>query len=43
MALCIGCGWIYRMTGDTDIFARMQPNVDAILAEITRRKSAATV
>lgn len=43
MALCIGCGWIYRMTGDTEIFARMQPNVDAILAEITRRKAAVAV
>jgi AcrR family transcriptional regulator len=43
MALCIGCGWIYRMTGDTDIFARMQPNVDAILEEITRKKTAVGV
>lgn len=41
MALCIGCGWIYRMTGDGEIFARMQPNVDTILAEITRRKAPA--
>jgi AcrR family transcriptional regulator len=38
MAICIGCGWIYRMTGEEQIFARMQPAVDQILAEITRKK-----
>jgi AcrR family transcriptional regulator len=36
MSLCIGCGWIYRMTGDEGIFERMQPAVDQILAEIRR-------
>lgn len=38
MALCIGCGWIYRMTGEAAIFARMQPAVDALLREISRER-----
>lgn len=38
MGLCIGAGWIYRMTGDREIFARMQPAVDGILDEILKRK-----
>jgi len=38
MALCIGCGWIYRMTGEEEIFARMQPAVDAILRDISRER-----
>jgi AcrR family transcriptional regulator len=37
MALCVGSGWVYRMTGDSGIFGRMQPGVDRILAEISRR------
>jgi AcrR family transcriptional regulator len=39
MALCLGCGWIYRMTGETQIFARMQPALDGILGEIARKKA----
>lgn len=39
MALCIGSGWIYRMTGEPEIFARMQPAVDAILAGISQAKA----
>ncbi|MEZ5063906.1 MAG: TetR/AcrR family transcriptional regulator [bacterium] len=41
MALCVGCGWTYRMTGDADIFGRMQPAVDDIVRGISRRKLAA--
>ncbi|NNE43172.1 MAG: TetR/AcrR family transcriptional regulator [Gemmatimonadetes bacterium] len=37
MALCIGCGWIYRMTGEDQIFQRMQPAVDEILTEILKK------
>ena len=39
MALCMGCGWIYRMTGEDQIFARTQPAVEGILTEIVMRKS----
>jgi AcrR family transcriptional regulator len=37
MTLCVGCGWTYRMTGDAEIFARMQPAVDEIVRGISRR------
>lgn len=37
MSLCVGCGWTYRMTGDADIFRRMQPAVDGIVRGISRR------
>ena len=37
MALCVGAGWVYRMTGDPDIFGRMQPAVDRIIAGISRK------
>jgi len=37
MSLCVGCGWTYRMTGDADIFRRMQPAVDQIVKGISRR------
>ena len=37
MSLCVGCGWTYRMTGDVDIFRRMQPAVDEIVRGISRR------
>ncbi|MBZ0270162.1 TetR/AcrR family transcriptional regulator [bacterium] len=37
MALCVGCGWTYRMTGDPEIFTRMQPAVDEIVRKISRR------
>jgi AcrR family transcriptional regulator len=37
MSLCVGCGWTYRMTGDADIFRRMQPAVDGIVQGISRR------
>ena len=37
MSLCVGCGWTYRMTGEQEIFARMQPAVDAIVREISRK------
>jgi len=40
MALCVGSGWVYRMTGDPDIFSRMQPAVDRIVAAISRRGNA---
>lgn len=41
MALCVGCGWTYRMTGDAAIFERMQPAVDEIVAGISRRSAPA--
>ena len=34
MSLCVGCGWTCRMTGDAQIFDRMQPAVDRILGEL---------
>ncbi|MDP6529101.1 MAG: TetR/AcrR family transcriptional regulator [Gemmatimonadota bacterium] len=34
MALCVGCGWFYRMTGDGSIFARTQPALMGVLAEL---------
>jgi len=37
MSLCVGCGWTYRMTGDAEIFSRMQPAVDQIVSGISRR------
>lgn len=37
MTLCMGCAWTARMTGDPSIFARMQPEVEEILAGITTR------
>ncbi|GJM45425.1 MAG: hypothetical protein DHS20C21_22670 [Gemmatimonadota bacterium] len=37
MSLCVGCGWTYRMTGDSEIFERMQPAVDQIVQGISRR------
>ncbi len=37
MAVCVGCGWVYRMTGESEIFRRMQPAVDLILADVARR------
>lgn len=40
MSLCVGCGWTYRMTGDPEIFARMQPAVDQIVHGIGARKMA---
>jgi AcrR family transcriptional regulator len=40
MALCVGSGWVYRMTGDAAVFARMQPAVDRVLAGISRRATA---
>lgn len=43
MSLCMGCGWIYRMTGEPAIFRRMQPAVDAILQEISRARRAVPV
>jgi AcrR family transcriptional regulator len=39
MALCVGCGWTYRMTGEASIFERMQPAVDRIVEGILRPKS----
>jgi AcrR family transcriptional regulator len=39
MSLCVGCGWTYRMTGDPGIFARMQPAVDAIMSDISRKRA----
>jgi AcrR family transcriptional regulator len=41
MSLCVGCGWTYRMTGDPEIFRRMQPAVDDIVHGISRRVVAA--
>ncbi len=41
MSLCVGCGWTYRMTGDEEIFRRMQPAVDEIVHGISRRVVAA--
>ena len=37
MSLCVGCGWTYRMTGESEIFARMQPAVDGIIREVSRQ------
>jgi AcrR family transcriptional regulator len=37
MSLCVGCGWTYRMTEKPAIFERMQPAVDAIIGEISRK------
>jgi len=39
MTLCVGCGWTYRMTGDAEIFERMQPAVDQIVRDISRRSA----
>jgi AcrR family transcriptional regulator len=36
MSLCVGAGWTYRMTGDPEIFERMQPAVDQIVREVSR-------
>lgn len=41
MALCVGAGWVYRMTGDPDIFSRMQPAVDRVVSGISRKGAAA--
>jgi AcrR family transcriptional regulator len=38
MSLCVGCGWTCRMTGDSAIFRRMQPAVDAIVNGISRKR-----
>ncbi len=38
LALCMGCGWTARMTGDAGIFERMQPAVDEIVRGIARRE-----
>lgn len=43
MALCVGCGWTCRMTGDAGIFERMQPAVDRIVGELTRSPVLAAV
>jgi AcrR family transcriptional regulator len=42
MSLCVGAGWTYRMTGKRDVFDRMQPAVDEIIAGIAKRRSAVT-
>jgi AcrR family transcriptional regulator len=36
MTLCMGCAWTARMTGDPSIFARLQPALEEILADISR-------
>jgi len=41
MTICMGCAWTARMTGDRGIFARMQPEVDAIVGGLARRELAA--
>ena len=42
MSLCVGCGWTYRMTNKPDVFDRMQPAVDEIIAGIARKRATAT-
>jgi hypothetical protein len=41
MSLCVGCGWTYRMTGEAAIFDRMQPAVEAIIRDISRKPAPA--
>lgn len=41
LALCMGCGWTARMTGDAAIFTRMQPAVDEIVRGIGKRERVA--
>jgi AcrR family transcriptional regulator len=36
MALCMGCAWTARMTGDAGIFERMQPAVEEIVRGLMR-------
>lgn len=43
LALCMGCGWTARMTGDAAIFQRMQPAVDEIVRGIVKRERAAVL
>ncbi|HET9886151.1 MAG TPA: TetR/AcrR family transcriptional regulator [bacterium] len=38
MTICMGCAWTARMTGDRGVFARMQPEVDAIVGNLTTRR-----
>ncbi len=42
MSLCVGAGWTYRMTGDPEIFDRMQPAVDQIVRGIVLRGTVLT-
>lgn len=42
MSLCVGAGWTYRMTGDPEIFDRMQPAVDQIVRGIILRGNVLT-
>jgi AcrR family transcriptional regulator len=38
MTICMGCAWTARMTGDGQVFSRMQPEVDAIVGQLARRE-----